>query len=80
VAKRPGELVLSESFAAAGSGRYRAARVGREAYAARLTEEARRFTLASSELRAGIDRILYRPPRTGVPGIGRAAHDGILPP
>jgi cation-transporting P-type ATPase E len=58
VAKRPGDQVLSGSFVAAGAGRYRATRVGREAYAARLTEEARRFTLASSELRAGVDRIL----------------------
>jgi cation-transporting ATPase E len=58
VAKRPGDEVLSGSFAVAGSGRYRATRVGRAAYAARLTEEARRFTLTRSELRAGIDRIL----------------------
>jgi cation-transporting P-type ATPase E len=57
-AKQPGEKILSGSFVAAGGGRYRATRVGREAYAARLAEEARRFTLASSELRAGVDRIL----------------------
>ncbi|HEX9122112.1 MAG TPA: HAD-IC family P-type ATPase [Actinomycetota bacterium] len=49
---------LSGSFVAAGSGRYRATRVGRDAYATRLAEEARRFTLTRSELRAGIDRIL----------------------
>ena len=58
VEKRPGDEVLSGSFVAAGSGRYRATRVGREAYAVRLAEEARRFTLTRSELRAGIDRIL----------------------
>jgi cation-transporting P-type ATPase E len=58
VARRPGDEVLSGSFVVAGSGRYSATRVGRQAYAARLTEEARRFTLASSELRAGVDRIL----------------------
>jgi len=58
VLKRPGDEVLSGSFAVAGSGRYRASRVGRAAYAVRLTEEARRFTLTRSELRAGIDRIL----------------------
>jgi cation-transporting ATPase E len=58
VRKRPGDEVLSGSFAVAGSGRYRASRVGRAAYAVRLTEEARRFTLTRSELRAGIDRIL----------------------
>src|SRR5215217_6482031 len=58
VARRPGDRLLSGSFVAAGSGRYRATKVGREAYAVRLTEEARRFTLARSELRAGVDEIL----------------------
>ncbi|MBA3691428.1 MAG: cation-translocating P-type ATPase, partial [Actinobacteria bacterium] len=45
-------------FVAAGSGTYRATRVGREAYAVSLAEEARRFTLTHSELRASIDKIL----------------------
>ncbi|HEX5950425.1 MAG TPA: HAD-IC family P-type ATPase [Actinomycetota bacterium] len=58
VEKRVGDEILSGSFVAAGGGRYRATRVGREAYAVRLAEEARRFTLTRSELRAGIDRIL----------------------
>ncbi len=58
VAKTPGEEVLSGSFVAAGSGAYRATRVGRDAHAARLAERARRFTLVRSELRAGIDRII----------------------
>jgi cation-transporting P-type ATPase E len=58
VARRPGDRLLSGSFVAAGSGRYRATRVGRDAYAVQLTEEARRFTLARSELRAGVDQIL----------------------
>ncbi len=58
VEKRPGDEVLSGSFVAAGGGRYRATRVGAEAYAARLAEEARRFTLTRSELRSGIDKIL----------------------
>jgi cation-transporting ATPase E len=58
VARRPGDRLLSGSFVAAGGGRYRATKVGREAYAVQLTEEARRFTLASSELRAGVDQIL----------------------
>jgi cation-transporting ATPase E len=58
VARRPGDRLLSGSFVAAGSGRYRATKVGREAYAVRLAEEARRFTLARSELRAGVDQIL----------------------
>jgi cation-transporting P-type ATPase E len=58
VDRHPGDRLLSGSFVAAGSGRYRATKVGREAYAVRLTEEARRFTLARSELRAGVDQIL----------------------
>jgi cation-transporting P-type ATPase E len=58
VGRQAGDRVLSGSFVAAGAGRYRATRVGREAYAVQLTEEARRFTLASSELRAGVDQIL----------------------
>jgi cation-transporting ATPase E len=58
VAKEPGDRVLSGSFVAAGIGRYRASRVGRDAYASRLIEDARRFTLTRSELRQGIDRIL----------------------
>jgi cation-transporting P-type ATPase E len=58
VARRPGDRLLSGSFVAAGNGRYRATKVGRDAYAVQLTEEARRFTLARSELRAGVDQIL----------------------
>jgi cation-transporting P-type ATPase E len=59
VAKGPGDPVLSGSFVAAGACRYRATRVGRDAYASRLIEEARRYTLTRSELRGGIDRILF---------------------
>jgi cation-transporting P-type ATPase E len=58
VAKRQGDQALSGSFVAAGSGRYRATRVGADAYAVRIAEDARRFTLTRSELRSGIDRIL----------------------
>jgi cation-transporting P-type ATPase E len=58
VLKSPGDEVLSGSFVAAGSGRYRATRVGRAAYAVRLAEDARRYTLTRSELRSAIDRIL----------------------
>jgi cation-transporting P-type ATPase E len=58
VGKRPGDQLLSGSFVVAGAVTYRAARVGRDAYAARLAEEGRRFTLARSELRAGVDQIL----------------------
>jgi cation-transporting P-type ATPase E len=58
VVKAPGDRALSGSFVAAGSGRYRATAVGADAYAARIAQDARRFTLTGSELRAGIDRIL----------------------
>ncbi|KUN87664.1 magnesium-transporting ATPase [Streptomyces bungoensis] len=58
VVKRPGDQVLSGSFVVAGGGAFTAARVGREAYAAQLAEEASRFTLVHSELRTGISTIL----------------------
>ena len=58
VLKVLGEPVMSGSFAVAGSGAFRATKVGREAYAAQLAEEATRFTLVNSELRNGINKIL----------------------
>jgi len=58
VHKRPGDPVMSGSFVVAGSGAFSTTRVGREAYAAQLAEEASRFTLVASELRSGIDTIL----------------------
>ncbi|HET9547184.1 MAG TPA: HAD-IC family P-type ATPase [Desertimonas sp.] len=58
VPKPVGAEILSGSFVAAGGGAYRATKVGREAYAAKLAEEASRFTLVRSELRSGIDQIL----------------------
>ncbi|MEU8589056.1 HAD-IC family P-type ATPase [Streptomyces sp. NPDC048664] len=58
VVKRAGDPVLSGSFVVAGGGAFRATKVGREAYAARLAEEAARFTLVHSELRSGISTIL----------------------
>ena len=56
--KKPGDPVMSGSFVVAGSGAYRATKVGREAYAAKLVAEASAFTLVGSELRSGIDKIL----------------------
>jgi cation-transporting ATPase E len=58
MAKDAGDSVMSGSFVVAGSGAYRATRVGREAYAAKLAEEASKFTLVKSELRSGINTIL----------------------
>ncbi|MFD7405120.1 HAD-IC family P-type ATPase [Streptomyces sp. NPDC059866] len=58
VVKRPGDQVMSGSFVVAGGGAFRATKVGREAYAAQLADEASRFTLVHSELRSGISTIL----------------------
>ncbi|MGD9989852.1 cation-translocating P-type ATPase [Pseudonocardia sp.] len=58
VHKQVGDQVLSGSFVAAGGGAQQATKVGREAYAAKLAEEASKFTLVNSELRSGIDKIL----------------------
>ncbi|MGW3077144.1 MULTISPECIES: HAD-IC family P-type ATPase [unclassified Kitasatospora] len=58
VLKQPGDHVMSGSFVVAGAGAFTATKVGREAYAAQLAEEASKFTLVKSELRTGIDSIL----------------------
>ena len=58
VVKEPDDGCLSGSFVAAGSGQYRATRVGAESYAAKLAHAAKRFTMVRSELRDGINRIL----------------------
>ncbi|MFM9136070.1 MAG: HAD-IC family P-type ATPase [bacterium] len=53
-----GEQVLSGSFVVAGSGLYRATRVGRNAFAAGLTEQAKKFVQTKSELRDDIARFI----------------------
>ena len=58
VDKEVGDDVLSGSFVSSGSGHMRATRIGADAYAASLADEARRFTLANSDLRNGVNRIL----------------------
>jgi len=58
IAKDAGDNVMSGSFVVAGGGAYRATKVGREAYAAKLADEASKFTLVKSELRSGINKIL----------------------
>jgi cation-transporting ATPase E len=58
VSKQPGDEVLSGSAVLAGSATVRAVRVGREARIHALVSEAGRFSLARSELRAGVDRVL----------------------
>ncbi|MEV0672539.1 HAD-IC family P-type ATPase [Mycobacterium sp. NPDC050441] len=58
IVKAVGDTVMSGSFVVAGSGAYRATKVGHEAYAAKLAAEASKFTLVKSELRNGINKIL----------------------
>ena len=58
IVKQPGDELLSGSFVVAGNGRAEVNKVGADAYAAQLAEEARKFTLVHSELRATIDRIV----------------------
>jgi cation-transporting ATPase E len=58
VHKVEGEEVQSGSFVVAGGGAFTATKVGRDAYAARLVEEASQFKLAESELQSGINRFL----------------------
>lgn len=58
VDKEPGDEVLSGSFAVAGSGKYRATKVGADAYARKLASQARKFQLVRSELRDSINMIL----------------------
>lgn len=58
VGKSVGDNVLSGSFVVAGALAARATAVGGDGYAARLTADASRFTVARSELMAGIDRFL----------------------
>ena len=58
IGKHTGDAVMSGSFVVAGTGAYRATKVGPAAYAAKLAEEASKFTLVKSELRNGINRIL----------------------
>jgi cation-transporting ATPase E len=56
--KNVGDIVLGGSGVVAGSARVRATRVGPETYASRITLEARRFSLVSSELRESLNKIV----------------------
>ena len=55
VDKAVGDQAMSGSFAVAGSGVYRATRVGRDSFAGGLTEAAKSFHLTNSELRDAIN-------------------------
>ena len=54
----PGRELLSGSSIVGGSGLARVIRVGADSYAARITAEAKQFSLVRSELRSGIARII----------------------
>lgn len=58
VDKAPEDAAMSGSFVVAGSGIYRATRVGRESFAAGLTEQAKKFELTNSELRDAINKFI----------------------
>jgi cation-transporting P-type ATPase E len=58
IVKEPGDEVRSGSIVVAGRGRFQATAVGEDAYATKLTTEARRFTITHSELVAGTNQLL----------------------
>ncbi|HNJ97848.1 MAG TPA: cation-translocating P-type ATPase, partial [Ilumatobacteraceae bacterium] len=58
VVKQAGAEVLSGSAVVAGTGRMVVTKVGADNYAAKLAEEARRFTLVNSPLRNDVNRIV----------------------
>ncbi|WP_460496021.1 HAD-IC family P-type ATPase [Glycomyces tarimensis] len=58
VAKLPGDPVQSGSFVVAGTGVFRADKIGAESYAARLVEEASEFKRTNSELQSAINRFI----------------------
>ncbi|HCX83631.1 MAG TPA: ATPase [Micrococcales bacterium] len=58
VRRGTGEEVLSGSSVVAGAATVRAVRVGADSYAQKVTAAAKRYSLASSELQAGVRRVL----------------------
>lgn len=58
IAKRSGDLLLSGSYAVAGTCRFRITKIGSDSYAQQLTAQAKGFNLSRSELYEGINRIL----------------------
>ncbi len=58
IRKCTGDEVLSGSSVVGGTGLAEVVRVGGDSYAAKLTAEARKFSLVRSELRGSIDRLL----------------------
>ncbi|MDN6565581.1 MAG: cation-translocating P-type ATPase [Actinomyces sp.] len=58
VRKHGGDTVLAGTAVVAGSATVRATAVGEDLYAQALTREAKRFSLASSEIQQGINKVL----------------------
>lgn len=58
VSKAPGAVLLSGSLIMAGSGRAAVFRAGPDTFAYKLTAEAKRFSLVTSEIRSGLDKVL----------------------
>jgi len=58
VDKSHGDEALSGSVVVAGEGDARVTRVGADSYANKFADEAKRFSMVSSELRTSIDRVL----------------------
>ncbi len=58
VEKAESDEVLSGSFVVAGNGVVRATRIGQDSYAAKLADEASKFSLTRSELRDSIQRFI----------------------
>ena len=58
VAKQIGDEVMSGSFVVAGTGIFRATRVGKDCFVAGLTEQARAFAQTNSELRNAINSFI----------------------
>ena len=56
--KEPGDTVLSGSFVVAGRGPMRVTAVGDDSYAAKLGDQASRFTMVRSQIRDDINRVL----------------------
>jgi cation-transporting ATPase E len=58
VPRRPGDRVLSGSFAVAGDGAYRADKVGGEAFAQQTTVEARAYRYTASPIQRSLDTLI----------------------
>jgi len=58
VEKVAGDNAMSGSFVVAGSGAYQATRIGRDSFAAGLTEQAKKFSQTNSELRDAINTFI----------------------